>query len=123
MQDVKLKTECLPHPELLTAQTPIAQVPERSRGVLSTTQTQTRVLPDPACSQNRGEAATTLENYGRAAGADLTNSGRGAAAITLENYGRAAGADLINSGSGAAAKKNNYKILDMFKSAQERGKT
>ena len=57
-------------------------------------------FPDPACSLNRGEAATTLENYGRAAGADLINSGRG-----------------------AATKKNNYKILDMFKSAQERGKT
>ena len=66
---LKLKTECLPHTELLTEQTPIEQVPERSRGVLSTTQTQTRVLPDPACSLNRGEAATTVENYGRAAGA------------------------------------------------------
>ena len=80
-------------------------------------------MPEPAYSQNHGKAATTPENYGRAAGADLTNFGRGAAAITLENYGRAAGADLINSGRGTAAKKNNYKILDMFKSAQERGKT
>ena len=79
-------------------------------------------MHDLACSQNRGEAATTLENYGRATGANLTNIGRGAAAITLENYGRAAGADLTNSGRGAAAKKK-YKILDMFKSALERGKT
>ena len=43
---------------------------------VTTAQLQIGFCQTPWVSRNRGEAATTLENYGRAAGADLTNSGR-----------------------------------------------
>ena len=70
--------QCLQHSKLLTTQKPKAHVQVRTRGCMTITfiWKRLRILLDATKTRNRGEAATTLENYGRAAGAIPTAASR-----------------------------------------------